>query len=286
MDSKSILFNPATQVLRKGWRIPWLILWVAPVFIALRLLAIGVWTRLPAPMVKPAKSTAALASILVVLWIYRLFARKVEHRIPSEIKVDRDTPWHVGLGFLMGGGVMLIIVGTLAMAGCYRVEAFNSPWTLLRAVVFYLPQTFIEDFVFGLVLYRLLREGLGMRTALILAPFLFAAAHTGNDHESLLGLAEIFTAGTVLYYAFERTGRFWTIWALHFSWNFIMNGILGMANSGQDLSGFIKPAITGPAWLTGGATGPEASVLAVGMDLLVLFLLWKMPDRCLRSRAI
>ena len=42
MDSKSILFNPTTQVLRTGWRIPWLILWIAPVFVALRLLATGV----------------------------------------------------------------------------------------------------------------------------------------------------------------------------------------------------------------------------------------------------
>ena len=242
--------------------------------------------RLPAPFIKPAKSTAALASILALLGIYRLFAKHVEHRNPSELTVDRDTPWHVGLGFLMGGGVMLFIVGTLAMTGCYRVEALNSPWTLLRALVFYLPQTFIEDFVFGLILYRLLREGLGLRAALLLAPFLFAAAHAGNENESLLGLAEIFTAGCVLYFAFERTGRFWSIWALHFSWNFTMNGVFGMANSGQDLVGFIRPAVTGPTWLTGGPTGPEASVLAVGLDLLVLFLLWKMPDRWLRSRPL
>lgn len=181
---------------------------------------------------------------------------------------------------------MLLITGILAAAGSYRVASIGSAWTLWRALYFYLPQTFIEDFVFGLILYRLLREGIGRRWALLVGPALFAAAHMGNDNESLRGLLEIVIAGSVMYYAFERTGSFWTVWAMHFSWNFTMNGVLGMANSGQDLGGLLHPAITGPAWFTGGATGPEASVLALGFDLLLLLLLWKASDRTLRSRSL
>jgi membrane protease YdiL (CAAX protease family) len=286
MEARTIFFHRSTGVMRPGWRIAWLLLWVMPAYWALILMNKVVAPHLPAPLIRPMKILAGLAFIPAALWIYRAFARAVERREPTELALGQDTGWHTGLGFLMGGGVMLLITGILAAAGSYHVASIGSPWSLWRALYFYLPQTFIEDFVFGLVLYRLLREGIGRRWALAVAPILFAAAHTGNDNESLLGLAEIFTAGWVMYYVFERTGRFWTVWALHFSWNFTMNGVLGMANSGQDLGGFFHPTITGPAWFTGGATGPEASVLAVGLDLLLLLLLWKASDRTLRSRSL
>ena len=286
MDSKAVFFNPDTRVLRAGWRIPWMVLWIAPLFIAMFLLKKVALPHLPAPALQPVKLLIPLAMTAALLVVYRLFARTVEHRATPELAVDGDTPWHVGLGFLMGGGVMLIITGALYLAGCYHVAALNSPWVLLKDALFYLPQSFLEDLLFGLVLYRLLREGLGKGPALLSAPVLFALAHAGNSNESLLGLAEIVTAGCVMYVAFERTGSFWTIWALHFSWNFTMNGIFGLANSGGDLGGLIRPMVLGPTWLTGGATGPEASVLALGSDLLLLLLLWKMSDRSLRARRL
>lgn len=279
---RTTLFNPESHMLRAGWRIPWLLAWVMPLFAGVGVVSAKVLPQVPKPWLLPAKALLAVIFVLGALGIFRLFARHVEHRQPTEIQVDRNTPWHLGLGFLFGGGAMLVITAILALAGCYRVEALNSPWLLLRAFVAYVPQSFSEDFLFCLILYRLIREGLGRRAALIIAPLLFGAVHMGNAHESLLGITEIFTGGMVMYYLFERTGRFWSVWALHFSWNFTMNGVLGMANSGQAIPGFIKPALSGPVWLTGGATGPEASILAVGLDLLLLLLLWRMPEGLLR----
>lgn len=286
MNPRRILFNPETKILRTGWRIPWLLLWVAPAAIGIQGLSRWIRPHLTPTLVGLWKGVMTLAFISAILGIYRLFAHYVEHRTPVELRLDRDTPWHVGLGFVLGGGVMVLIVGILAGTGCYRVETWNSLWLMPKAVVYYLPQSFAEDFLFGLVLYRLLREGLGKRTALILAPILFSLAHMGNGNESALGLIEIVVAGFLMYSVLERTGRFWSLWALHFSWNFTMNGVFGLANSGRDLPGLIKPTVSGPVWLTGGATGPEASVLSIGFDLLLLFLLWKMPDRVLRSRSL
>lgn len=283
MRIQDLLFNPETRILRSGWRIIWLSLWVWPLFLALRPLVRLTRQHLQEPWLRSASALLGLATILGCLGIYRLFARVVEHRIPSEVQLDRRTPWHVGLGFLLGGGSMLVITASLALAGAYRVEGFNSAWGLVRAFVFYLPQTFIEDFAFCLILFRPLREGIGRWPALTVAAALFMAAHASNDNESVLGLVEILTGGLLMYYTFDRTNRFWTVWALHFSWNFTMNGVLGMANSGQAITGWIKPVITGPVWLTGGATGPEASVLALGLDLLALFLLSRMPDAWFRG---
>lgn len=286
MTVRNVFFNPATGLLRSGWRIPWLVLWVAPVFVGVSVLSKALRPHFTGWPLLGVSTATGLLFILSALWVYRAFARVVEHRTdPPELRVDGDTPRHLGLGFLLGGGAMLAIVATLALTGSYHVDGVNGPRAVLKALSFYPPQSFSEDFVFCLIGYRLLKEGLGRKVALLIAAGLFSAAHLGNDHESVLGLLEIVLAGVLMYSAFERTGSLFTVWGLHFSWNFTMNGIFGLANSGQDIPGLLKSHVTGPTWLTGGPTGPEASLLAVGLDVLLLALIWKLSDRQLRSRS-
>jgi membrane protease YdiL (CAAX protease family) len=285
MPRPPFLFNPTTGVLRAGWRMLWLVLWAAPLFVGVALLSRWLKPHLLGEWRVAGSAVTGALLIFGALWLYRTFARVVEHRTDlPELRVDKDTPWHVGIGFLLGGGVMVVIVSILALAGSYHLEGWNGAWLILKGLVLYLPQSFSEDFVFCLILYRLLKEGANRRVALLVAPLLFGAAHMGNDHESLLGLMEIFTGGCLMYYLFERTGSFFTVWALHFSWNFTMNGIFGLANSGQSIPGLIRSRVSGPIWLTGGATGPEASVIAVGFDIALFLLLWRTSQRLLRAR--
>ncbi|HJV90293.1 MAG TPA: CPBP family intramembrane glutamic endopeptidase [Holophagaceae bacterium] len=286
MTLRTAFFNPSTGVLRAGWRIPWLILWAAPVFLGVGFLSKALRPHFAGGALLAVSAATGLLFILAALGVYRTFARVVERRrdLP-ELRLDGDTPRHAGLGFLLGGGTMLAIVAILSLAGSYHVDGANGPQTILKALAFYLPQSFSEDFIFCLILFRLLKEGLGRKWALLIAPVLFSAAHLGNDHESLLGLLEIVTAGVLMYYAFDRTGSFYTVWGLHFSWNFTMNGIFGLSNSGQAIPGLLRSHVTGPTWLTGGATGPEASVLALGFDVLLLLALLMVSDRRLRARV-
>lgn len=286
MPKSPILFNPSTGVLRAGWRILWILVWVAPFFFGMGMLAKLVRAHLEGPALVAGKALHGALFILGSLWIYQLFARVVEGRTAfPELRMDGDTPRHAGLGILLGGGTMLVIVSVLALAGSYHVEGSNGPAVLLKAAVFYLPQSFSEDFVFCLILYRLIKEGLGRKMALLVAPLLFSAAHLGNPNESVLGLLEILAGGVLMYYVYDRTGSFFTVWMLHFSWNFTMNGIFGLANSGANIPGFLRSRVTGPTWLTGGATGPEASVLAVGLDVLLFAVIWKVSDQRLRARS-
>jgi hypothetical protein len=286
MSLKQVFFNESTGILRAGWRIPLLVLGYAPILFGVGLLSKTVRPHLAGGALLAASAASGLLLILASLGMYGLFARKVERRkeLP-ELRVDGDTPRHVGLGFLLGGGTMLAIVGILALAGSYHLEAVNGPLVVVKALAFYLPQSFSEDFLFCLILYRLIKEGLGRRAALLIAPVLFSLAHMNNPNESLLGLLEIVTGGVLMYYAYDRTGSFFTVWGLHFSWNFTMNGIFGLANSGQAIPGLLTSRVTGPTWLTGGATGPEASVLALGLDLLLFVAIWRISDRQLRART-
>lgn len=285
MTLRELFFSPDTGVLRSLWRIPWLVLWVAPVVLGVGALSRSLRPHLSGTPLLLVSAASGLAFILGTLLVYRLFAKVVEHRTDlPELRLDGDTPRHLGLGFLMGGGSMLIIVGVLALAGSYHVEAVQGFAVAFKAVFFYLPQTFSEDFLFCLVLFRLVKEGLGRRVALVVAPLLFCAAHVSNPNESLLGLTEVALGGLVMYAAYDRTGSFYTVWGLHFSWNFTMNGLFGLANSGQALTGLLRARVTGPTWFTGGVTGPEASVMALAFDLFWCLVLLKVSDRWLRPR--
>ncbi len=285
MPFRSLFINPSTGILRAGWRIPLLVLSVAPLLFAVGRLSKFLRAHLAGAPLAVGSAVTGLAFILGALWVYRTFARVVEKRreVP-ELKVDGDTPRHAGIGLLLGGGAMILIVCALALTGSYHVEGLNSPLVLVKALFFYLPQSFSEDFIFCLILYRLIKAGLGRQAALLVAPLLFSAAHLGNSNETMLGLLEIFTGGVLMYYVYDRTGSFFTVWMLHFSWNFTMNGVFGLANSGQAIPGFIRSRVNGPTWLTGGATGPEASVLALGLDVLLFALIWKLSDQRLRAR--
>jgi membrane protease YdiL (CAAX protease family) len=140
--------------------------------------------------------------------------------------------------------------------------------------------------VFGAFGEELLFRGYGFQTlvratgpfaALLPISVLFAAAHSGNQNVSLLGLINTFGFGLVLGYAYLRTGDLWLSIALHFGWNW------ALVIFGLNVSGF-RMGVTGytvrwhvPDLWSGGAYGPEASVLTCGIIVGLLWLLHRAP---------
>lgn len=66
-----------------------------------------------------------------------------------------------------------------------------------------------------------------------------------------------------------------------FSWNFSQGPLLGFPLSGQTMfGGLITQQHIGPAWLTGGAYGPEAGIVGmifrfVIMVMVIYYLQWR-----------
>jgi membrane protease YdiL (CAAX protease family) len=94
---------------------------------------------------------------------------------------------------------------------------------------------------------------------------------------SLLGLINTFGFGLVLGYAYLRTGDLWLSIALHFGWNW------ALVIFGLNVSGF-RMGVTGytvrwhvPDLWSGGAYGPEASVLTCGIVVALLWILHRAP---------
>ena len=106
---------------------------------------------------------------------------------------------------------------------------------------------------------------------------LFGAVHAANPGANLFSsLAIALEAGVILAGAYAVTGRLWMPIGLHAGWNFAEGALFGMSVSGGPESAALSHGILrGPTILTGGAFGPEASIVAVLLCLAVgVILLW------------
>jgi uncharacterized protein len=105
---------------------------------------------------------------------------------------------------------------------------------------------------------------------------LFGAAHASNPGATVTSSVAIaLEAGVILAAAYVVTERLWLPIGLHAGWNFTEGSIFSMSVSGLSApSGLIAGSLKGPVILTGGAFGPEASVVAVIVCLCVAVLLF------------
>jgi uncharacterized protein len=136
---------------------------------------------------------------------------------------------------------------------------------------------FGEELLFRGYAFQTLVRAAGPFAALLPISVLFAAAHSGNQNVSVLGLINTFGFGVVLGYAYLRSGDLWLPIALHFGWNW------ALVIFGLNVSGF-RMGVTGytvrwhvPDLWSGGAYGPEASILTCGIVVALLWILHRAP---------
>jgi membrane protease YdiL (CAAX protease family) len=104
---------------------------------------------------------------------------------------------------------------------------------------------------------------------------LFLLAHTLNRGENELGLLQVFIVGIVFVTALWRTGSLWWAIGFHMAWDWAQSFLYGVPDSGGLMQGrlFTTHAM-GNALFSGGADGPEGSVLCIPLLLLVIAVLF------------
>jgi hypothetical protein len=161
--------------------------------------------------------------------------------------------------------MMSTLMGVLALTGAYDVTPVGaaSPWSPLGLA---LQAAVTEELWMRALLFRLLWRVVGPRWALAAVAVVFAALHLANPGANLLAGATVATAGLMFCALFALTGRLWVPIGLHLAWNLAQGYLFGAAVSGGDLGGSLAVSTAragAPLWLTGGAFGPEASVVAL-----------------------
>ena len=242
-------------------------------YVGCGLLAGVVPKKLPFIPVDLSRPAFVLLGIAIMITIYRLLVRWTEKRGTAELPATRAFPHLLGgmlLGFAMFSGVIAIDV---ALGGAHigGSAGFDG---LVSALSMALLAGVAEEIIFRGAFYRLLEDGFGTLIAIVLSGVLFGLLHIFNPGATLASTAAIAVeAGILLAAAYLVTRSLWLAIGLHIGWNFTEGGIFGASVSGGKSHGLITTVFAGPDWLTGGKFGPEASLTAVTLCVVVAVVL-------------
>jgi membrane protease YdiL (CAAX protease family) len=216
-----------------------------------------------------------VATAVLAVFVYARVVRWSERRAPVEVAA-KGAAAAVGRGVLIGVGMFAAVIVNIAFMGGYRVDGRGSVAGAVALFGFMAAAAVTEELIFRGVLFRIVEERTGTWMALALTGVLFGLSHLFNPHASLWGaIAIAIEAGGMLAAAYAATRTLWVPIGLHFGWNFAAAGIFGATVSGKSESeGLLNGVTSGPALLTGGEFGPEASPYAVlfGVLLTIAFM--------------
>jgi membrane protease YdiL (CAAX protease family) len=119
---------------------------------------------------------------------------------------------------------------------------------------------------------------LGFWTSAVIISVLFGLGHKGNPGESPIGLLSAGLAAMVFCFSLWRTGSLWWAIGFHMAWDWAQSFLYGVPDSGGLMQGrlFATHALGNPLF-SGGADGPEGSMLSIPILLLVIVVLFFTP---------
>jgi uncharacterized protein len=263
----------------RGW-LPWV--WLSPIllvlFNAVPVIAMDGWMQ-ERGWSTPSGDPVGLAGLHALLWIgfaptllaVLAWVRWVERRSLASIGLVGARPLETFLrGLAVGVATVVLVVCGIWAAGGMRAAGIGPAWRsapgllqialLLPAFVF---QAGVEEVIFRGFLLSALARKTHVAVAVLLVSLTFALLHY-SPHQPLR-----IVASTVLFSLFAcawvlRTGNIWGAMGWHAGWNWLLAVGFELPVTGMDahlpaLLVALRPQ--GVDALTGGAHGPEGSVL-------------------------
>ena len=252
----------------------WILLFIAAVFLSIMGYGIAM-TGFEVGNYFDHPSVTILA-VALTLGLYTLFAKAMEKRWATDVPLRKLVP-HTLLGLLVGFVFMILVVCSIVAAGCATVEwkGFSGE-RQFSVIMMFLAVAVGEEMICRGVIFRWIDERWNTGVALLVSALLFGWGHISNDNATWWSsLAIAIEAGLLLGAAYKWSGTLWVPIGIHWAWNYTQGNIFGLAVSGTDAgTTILTTTVNGPEIITGGAFGPEASIIAVMLGSLytIVFL--------------
>lgn len=217
----------------------------------------------------------ALAAVALLAWYEH---RRIDsYGMPLGDALNSPT-WE---GFAVGVIQPAIVALAMLAYGAMRIHGLAQPGPASGvAALTYLGACLLigiaEEFLFRGYLLQTLWKAIGFWPASGVIAAIFAAVHYFlKPGENIWDVLALVSFSLLCCYSVLRTGNLWFAVGLHVAYDFTQLFVIGTPNGGQFPVGrLLDASFNGPAWLTGGPLGTEASWFAVPLDLLAFAYVW------------
>lgn len=185
------------------------------------------------------------------------------------------------LGVVIGGGFIVVLVVWQVAVGWVRLEpeaGTLAGWlsSVGSLALLLLVAAAGEELLFRGYAFQVLVESIGVPLAVVLSSAAFGALHLFNPEVSPLAVLNIGLAGAIMAAAYLRTRSLWTATGVHWGWNWLMSAVFDLPVSGIDFDVPVYDTVMlGPEAFTGGAFGPEGSVLTTVLSVPLIVWLFR-----------
>ena len=248
--------------------------------------AIATYRFLLHPLIESALSLGEHASSIVrrvnifvaVVLSYWAFVRYYERRAAQELSL---LPWRwIVLAAVAGSLSIGVTILVLYATGHYQLLSFRGfdQATGILATIWI--AAVMEEVAFRAILFRILEEGIGTRAALVASAVIFCVAHLTNNGVHWVTLLSVTLAGLMWALVFIVWRNIWVAAAHHCCWNATIF-MIGLPLSGEDwrAQALFETVSHGSVLWTGGAFGPEDSLVNVFISIVICTALWRLARR-------
>lgn len=227
----------------------------------------------PFPFFDEGLKTLFLCSFSVIFyWVYvSLF----EGRPVSELSYGSLLS-QTALGLFLGLVFISIIMLIISLLGSYKISGLNPERLLAPIILMAIQAGILEEILTRGVLFRIVEDGLGTWLSVLISALIFGFLHIWNQNATVFSSFSIaITAGVILALFYVLTRKLWVPIGIHIAWNFTLGGIYNAPVSGNQPRGLLDSELSGHELITGGAFGPEASIVTIIFFVLTgAYLTW------------
>jgi len=184
-------------------------------------------------------------------------------------------------GVVIAGGVALgmILLGGMQVHGVAlgggMLAHFALAWLATMVLV-----GVAEEFWFRAYFLQTLWKAIGFWPASLIIAAVFAGIHYFFKRgENVWDVITLVWFSLLISYSVLKTGTLWFAVGLHISFDYMQFFVIGTPNGAMIPQGrLLDVSFNGPAWLTGGVLGTEASFLMYPLlALLTVYVWWRFP---------
>ena len=207
------------------------------------------------------------SSFVILTYIY--FYNKYEKREIGEFS-SKGLFKNTILGVLIGTTLQGLTILVIYFFGDFQLISVNPFSSIITPFAVAFSVAIFEETLLRGIIFRIVEEKLGSYISLLISAIIFGAAHLLNPDSSVISSICIGIVGFMLGASYIYSRSLWLPIAIHFSWNFVQSGIFGAITSGNEqTSSLFNTNISGTELITGGAFGPEGTIHATILWLLV-----------------